>query len=345
MKQEEKKEILTNGQKLEGFEDTKAEKPETGKETDKKGLDAYTFVTAGAAVAGGAVMGSATADLSEDDIIVTPGEALAEADVTPIHRLDTPVVEPEVVTPSEGQETQPDDNSEEFDENSSKEDETTSEENSEGNDATDESQDTTTEEIQDSPIEEIPIVEVDESEGIDMATTDPVEMSPEENEDIHVDDVSEVIVTPDTPIEEIGTTEIGEVDSQIELAYQEINMIDTDESESKIFSVKDRTIMQDGEEEVPAVNIVDADGVEFILADKDGDGLYESVYDSEGELVAHAKGGITDSDIDSAIDDYLYEDDVLVDDDQSTGDALVYDEDDAVVNDIENLDIDDTEIA
>ena len=338
MKQEEKKEVLTNGQKLEGFEDAKAEKPETGNETDKKGIDAYTFVTAGAAVAGGAVLGSATTDLPEDDIIVTPGEALAEAEVTPIHHPQTPVVEPEVVTPFEESATQPEENSEEVDES-------TSEEETDGSDATDELQDDTTEGIQDSPIEDIPIVEVDESEGIDVATTDPVEISPEENEDIHVDDVSEVIVTPDSPIEETETAEIKEVDSQIELAYQEINMIDTDESESRIFSVKDRTVMQNGEEEVPAVNIVDADGAEFILADNDGDGLYESVYDSEGELVAHAKGGITDSDIDSAIDDYHYEEDVLVDDDQPTGDALVYDEDDAVVDDIENLDIDDTEIV
>lgn len=339
MKQEENKDFLAEDLKLEGVEN--AENKEAGKEKKKKDGESSTLAAAAAAVLGGAVVGSATADMPEEEAVVAPEEdLLADAGETvKAHHTETPAVEPEVVTPSEEIVDQPEEIN----------DETISEEKEADDTVTEEKTEEKVEEEVVKPEEgtdiaenqeEIPIVEVDEAgvENLDIAQLDPVEIKPQVDTDLHADVQMEPIEIPEVPGVEDPT-------HQIELAYQEKNLIDTDEADSRLFSVKEKTIMQDGETEIPAVNIVDADGNEYLLADKDGDGLYEAIYDSDGEYVAQAKGGISESDIDEALDELSQEEDIFVDDPEAVTDTLIYDEDDSIIEDIEGLDVGDTDLA
>lgn len=339
MKQEENKNFLANEQKLEGFENQKVENQEKGK---KKENDATAFV-ATAAVVGGAALGSVTSDMTEESAVDTADNLVAQAKVEKPSHAEPAAVEPEVVTPT--------------DESVELQEETPSEEGTEvtpSEEGTEEKPEEVTEETTNEGetdlaenTEEIPIVEVNEEgvEQLDIAAIDPVDIGQHEDVTLHADihDI-DVVVTPGEPIDG-QIPGIDEPNHQIELAYQEKNLIDTDEFENRVFSVKEKTIMQDGEAAIPAVNIVDAEGNEFLLADVDGDGLYEAVYDSDGEFVAQAKGGITESDIDEALDEILQEEDIFVDGPESSHDALIYDEDDSIVDDIEGLDVGDTDLA
>ena len=340
MKQEENKDFLAEDLKLEGVEN--AENKEAGKEKKKKDGESSTLAAAAAAVLGGAVVGSATAEMPEEEAVVAPEEdLLADAGETvKAHHTETPAVEPEVVTPSEEIVDQPEEINDETISEEKEADDTVTEEKTE--EKVEEEEVVKPEEGTDiaENQEEIPIVEVDEAgvENLDIAQLDPVEIKPQVDTDLHADVQMEPIEIPEVPGVEDPT-------HQIELAYQEKNLIDTDEADSRLFSVKEKTIMQDGETEIPAVNIVDADGNEYLLADKDGDGLYEAIYDSDGEYVAQAKGGISESDIDEALDELSQEEDIFVDDPEAVTDTLIYDEDDSIIEDIEGLDVGDTDLA
>ena len=324
MKQEEKKEFLANEQKLEGLENQKVENPEKGKGKSKKGNDTAAF--AAAAVVGGAAMGSITTELPEEGIVDTSENVVAQAEVVKPSHAETPAVEQEGELPAE----------EPVEQQEEKIEETPSEEGAEmtpTEEKTEEQQEEVTEETTNEGetdfaenTEEIPVVEVDENgvEQLDIAEIAPMEITPQEEAVLHADihDI-DVVVTPDEPIDG-QIPGIDEPNHQIELAYQEKNLIDTDEFENRVFSVKEKTILQEGETAIPAVNIVDADGNEFLLADKDGDGLYEAVYDSDG---------------------ILQDEDNFSDGPESSSDVLIYDEDDSIVDDIEGLDVGDTDLV
>ena len=54
--------------------------------------------------------------------------------------------------------------------------------------------------------------------------------------------------------------------------------------------------------EVDAATIHTPDGTQFLLADKDGDGVFEGVYDNGGNFVAMAESNITQSDLQTMFD-------------------------------------------
>lgn len=69
-------------------------------------------------------------------------------------------------------------------------------------------------------------------------------------------------------------------------------------SQTTLFTVHELTVFDDGESQNAAVSITNNDtGEEFMLVDTDGDGIYESVYDADGEFVSNAGGNIRVDDI------------------------------------------------
>lgn len=54
--------------------------------------------------------------------------------------------------------------------------------------------------------------------------------------------------------------------------------------------------------QVPAAEVHTPDGTPFLLVDIDGDGVYESVFDSSGNYVAHAEANLTHSDLEAMMD-------------------------------------------
>jgi hypothetical protein len=346
MKQEENKDFRENEQNVNSAENAAEESFEVGKEKRKKAIEAASFIATGAAVAGGVVIGMETSP--DDQGIVTPGEPLAMAEVENPILQETPVAnpdmsknsEPEVVKPSKSEVAEPSesDTMDTSDEVKGQQDETTGEKEEvseeEGTDTLDDTG-------------EIPIIDVDET-GEEMIAMEKIDIdnslqgvrisgSLETNVDEALDLPKEFIVDPEIP-------KITETNTQTELANQEKDIVNAEDADNRIFSMKERTTLQDGDTEIPAVIIIDKEGTEFYLTDKDGDGLYESIFDSNGKYIDQAKGGITESDIDNGLEEFhqKYEDFV---DGPSVSDELFYDENDSIADEIEELDLGDTDMA
>ncbi len=62
------------------------------------------------------------------------------------------------------------------------------------------------------------------------------------------------------------------------------------------------TVYDEMGNEVDAATIHTSDGTQFLLADKDGDGVFEGVYDNGGNFVAMAESNITQSDLQTMFD-------------------------------------------
>lgn len=331
MKKEEKNNALLNGQEVENAKNAKEENLEAidEKENGKKGIGATPFVAAGAAVTGGAVLGSATAAQSPEEVIVTPGEPLADAGV---------INQPHISEPTEAPVVDVEDTSSAGDANAQTEGEQTADE--EQGETTGQEDNGTNEEVDD-----IPIVEVDEAgaERIELTELKPQEITPKTEEKTFLADNLDVNITPENP--DLPVVPGDEVDdSATDLAYHPKNLTDSDDASDKMFEIKERTVIQEGDTETAAVSIVDEDGQNLLLVDRDGDGVYEAIENSDGELIAYAKGGISESDIDDAIDDLQdggFDEDLPI----SSDDVLLYDEDSSVVEDIEDLDVADVDLA
>lgn len=331
MKQDEKNNAqLNEQQEVENAKKAEVENLEAvdEKEEGKKGIGATPFVAAGAAVAGGAVLGSATAEQAPEDVIVTPGEPLADAGV---------INQPHISEPIEAPVVDVEDTSDAGEANAQTEGEQTADE--EQRETTGQEDNGTNEEVDD-----IPIVEVDEAgvERIELTELKPQEITSKTEEETFLADNLDVHITPENPEIPVVPGE-GTDDSGIDLAYHPKDLTDSDDASDKMFEIKERTVIQEGDTETAAVSIVDEDGQHLLLVDRDGDGVYEAIENTDGELVAYAKGGISESDIDDALDDVVEDgiDDLPI----SADDVFYYDDDNSVVDDIEDIDVADVDLA
>lgn len=85
------------------------------------------------------------------------------------------------------------------------------------------------------------------------------------------------------------------------IGKEEIDLEDIDTP--SVFTVDGFTTVYDEMgNEVDAATIHTSDGTQFLLADKDGDGVFEGVYDNGGNFVAMAESNITQSDLQTMFD-------------------------------------------
>ena len=145
----------------------------------------------------------------------------------------------------------------------------------------------------------------------------------------------------------------------------EIDAHDLDDLANVNFEESDILYMENGNE-VPVAAVTTPDGGQYLLADVNGDRIYDVVYDTEGNLVAGVQAGLNTNDAQLAMDENggyipITDDDPVFNDEDAELDILALDDtdhgvdgvmeeiddviDDLFADDEEEIDIDDPDIG
>lgn len=321
-KPQNREETVVIGVKLKDLDDKVTEEIGDNKEF-LKSTAAITTATAAIATASGTIIGVVRDKVNDEDVIVTPGEPLAdnaEVEITPQVNIAPEEVIVDVqkeVTPHENNETlvnpdastiQQELNEEIVDEESFEEPEATVDEEISTENETVIQGDGLQQEGEETEVvvEEDTIVEPGDPLNDEEIAQEQEDIESETSEVIN-SDLTEEIVSPgvkmddsnvqgDNSIEpmQIQPSNVNPSPLEIELA----GVGDDMGSQTTLFTVHELTVFDDGESQNAAVSITNNDtGEEFMLVDTDGDGIYESVYDADGEFVSNAGGNIRVDDI------------------------------------------------
>lgn len=300
--------------------DKKVTEETSGNKEVLKSTAALATATAAIATASGTILGVVSDGVDAADVIATPGEPLAyndEMEITPQEDIAPEDVIVDVKEPITKE-------SEEAPANQEKTDETQEPAVEPTEVLTDEQEVVTGEDVNTEvdnvpPVDEVPqeepetevVVEeedvVEPGEPLNNEEIAQVQEDAEnETSEIMDTDLAEAIVSPGLQVDDSTIQE--EVIEPVQIQPFNVNptpleieltgLGDDIDSQTALFTVHEQTIFDDGESQNAAVSITNnATGEDFMLVDSDGDGIYESVYDIDGEFVSNAGGNIKVDDI------------------------------------------------
>lgn len=106
------------------------------------------------------------------------------------------------------------------------------------------------------------------------------------------------------PTQQPSPSTDGETPQEVAEAIAHAEEIDSNDIDAPALVEIDRftSAYDENGNEVAAVEVHSQDGTPFLLADLDNDGVYESMFDTEGNFVTHTEANLTHSDLEAMMD-------------------------------------------
>lgn len=106
------------------------------------------------------------------------------------------------------------------------------------------------------------------------------------------------------PSHEPTPTTEGETPQEVAEAIAHAEEIDKNDIDAPAMVEIDKftSAFDENGNEIAAVEVHSQDGIPFLLADMDNDGVYESMFDTDGNFVAHTEANLTHSDLEAMMD-------------------------------------------
>ena len=106
------------------------------------------------------------------------------------------------------------------------------------------------------------------------------------------------------PTPEPASSTEGETPQEVAEAIAQAEEIDNNDIDAPAMVEIDRftSAFDENGNEIAAVEVHSQDGTPFLLADMDNDGVYESMFDTDGNFVTHTEANLTHSDLEAMMD-------------------------------------------